>query len=144
MALPGREKTFALENCRGLLEKLRREIKRFDAAEPDDVEARIDLGFNIVVTAWHLCDWVFADLTPDQKSRLKISSLLDLQTIALQCRALTCADRQPLHPSIGRSSTIPIPRSQSLSRRRRKGPPEHVLRCPCTQHQAGICISSMG
>ena len=88
MALPGKEKTFALENCRDLLRKLEREIKRFVAA-PDDVEARIDLGFNIVVTAWHQCDWVFADLTPAQKSSLQIASLSALQEIARgQCRAL--------------------------------------------------------
>jgi hypothetical protein len=89
MALPGREKTFALENCRDLHRKLEREIKRFGDADPDDVEARIDLAFNIVVTAWHLCDWVFADLTPAQKSSLQITSLSALQDIArVQCRAL--------------------------------------------------------
>jgi hypothetical protein len=54
MALPGRDKTFALENCRDLLRKLEREIERFTAAR-DDVEGRIDHAFNIVVTAWHLC-----------------------------------------------------------------------------------------
>ena len=53
MALPDRDKTFALENCRDLLRKLEREIERFTAAR-DDVEARIDHAFNIVVTAWHL------------------------------------------------------------------------------------------
>jgi hypothetical protein len=53
MALPGREKTFALENCRDLLRKLEREIDRFVAAHTD-VEARNDLAFNIVVTVWHL------------------------------------------------------------------------------------------
>ena len=40
------------------LGKFEREIERFTAAR-DDVEARIDHAFNIVVTAWHLCDWVF-------------------------------------------------------------------------------------
>jgi hypothetical protein len=89
MALPGREKTFALENCRDLLRKLEREIDRFDAADGGDIEARIDLAFNIVVTAWHLCDWVFPDLTPAQKSSLQIADLSDLQAIARrQCRAL--------------------------------------------------------
>ena len=45
MALPGREKTFALENCHDLLLKLEREIDRF--AAHCDAEARIDLAFNI-------------------------------------------------------------------------------------------------
>ena len=87
MALPGRDKTFALENCRGLLEKLDREIERFRAAH-GDVQARSDLAFNIVVTAWHLCDWVYEDLTPDQKPKLQINNLGDLQERARQCRAL--------------------------------------------------------
>jgi hypothetical protein len=87
MALPGREKTFALENCHDLLLKLEREIDRF--AAHCDAEARIDLAFNIVVTAWHLCDWVFADLTPAQRSRLKMARLSDLKNIVRrECRAL--------------------------------------------------------
>jgi hypothetical protein len=87
MALPGREKTFALENCRDLLRKLEREIKRFAAAH-DDVETRTDLAFNIVVTAWHLCDWVFADLTLAQKSKLQIANLSELRAEARKCRAV--------------------------------------------------------
>jgi|SRR3974390_1967907 len=63
MALPGRDKTFALENCRDLLNKLGREIERFKS-DPTDIEARVDFAFNNVVTAWHLCDQVNADLTP--------------------------------------------------------------------------------
>jgi hypothetical protein len=87
MALPGRDKTFALENCRDLLRKLEREIERFSAAHAD-VEGRIDCAFNIVVTAWHLCDWVFEDLTLAQKSKLQLNSLGDLHARARQCRAL--------------------------------------------------------
>ena len=60
MALSGRH-NFALENCRDLLRKLEREIERFTAAR-DDVEARIDHAFNIVVAATG-----FADLTLTQK-----------------------------------------------------------------------------
>ena len=87
MALPGRDKTFALENCRDLLRKLEREIERF-GAERNNVEARIDHAFNIVVTAWHLCDWVFADLRPEQKVKLQIYNLSEMQARARKCRAL--------------------------------------------------------
>jgi hypothetical protein len=37
MAFPGRPQTFALENCRGLLSKLEREIERFRRAG-DEIE----------------------------------------------------------------------------------------------------------
>ena len=87
MPLPGQEKTFALEDCRALLNKLKREIDRYNATS-DNIEARIDHAFNVVVTAWHMCDWVFADLTEKQKSALQITKLADLQAIARKCRVL--------------------------------------------------------
>jgi hypothetical protein len=86
MALPGRDKTFALENCRALLGKLEREIERFK--ETEDLQTRCDLAFNIVVTAWHLCDWVFADMTAEQKAKLSINNLAVMQEAARKCRAL--------------------------------------------------------
>ncbi len=70
-----------------MLNKLEREIERFKAA-PDNVEASIDHAYNAVVTAWQLCDWVFADLTEKQKVALQITTLGDLQTIARKSRAL--------------------------------------------------------
>jgi hypothetical protein len=87
MALPGKDKTFALDNCRELLRKLEREIKRF-GQDRTDIEARIDHAFNAVVTAWHLSDWVFADMTEEQKLKLQIFSLPELKAHALQCRAI--------------------------------------------------------
>jgi hypothetical protein len=87
MAFSGREKTFKLENCRDLYNKLQREIDRFNA-DPTDLHARVDHAFNVVVTAWHLCDWVYADLTAAQKTNLQIKSLDDLKARTLQCRAL--------------------------------------------------------
>ncbi|HEY6860962.1 MAG TPA: hypothetical protein VI358_14405 [Pseudolabrys sp.] len=108
MALPGRDKTFALENCRDLLRKLEREIDRFVAAHTD-VEARNDLAFNIVVTAWHLCDWVFADLTPEQMSKLQIKSLADLQAVARKCRALHLCRQAAIASKHWRVTDFPDP-----------------------------------
>jgi hypothetical protein len=76
MALPGKQHTFALENCRSMLDKLRREIERLRDA---DGPARNDHAFNAAVTAWQLCDWVFADMTPAQKDKLKIHNRLGMQ-----------------------------------------------------------------
>jgi hypothetical protein len=89
MALPGREKTFAYENCRDLLLKLKREIDRFGVARADgSIEDMKDTAFNACVTAWHLCDWVFNDLTQAQQDALNIHSLPELWAHARECRAL--------------------------------------------------------
>lgn len=88
MALPARDKTFALENCRDLLSKLDREIDRFTDPVTSFTEC-LDLSFNIVVTAWHLCDWVFSDMTRAQRDALKIKDLVALQNfVSDDCRYL--------------------------------------------------------
>src|SRR5947209_4344327 len=88
MPLPGRDKTFAFESCRDVLDKLDREIDRYRKVNGKDIEAMKDLAFNISVTAWHLCDWVYGDLTAAQRHTLKIEKLTDLQKIALENREL--------------------------------------------------------
>jgi hypothetical protein len=88
MALSGRDRTFAFQNCRDMMDKLKREIERYARVDGQDVEAMKDLAFNIAVTGWHLCDWVFMDLTPAQRDALDIHSLAQMQERALTCRAL--------------------------------------------------------
>ena len=86
MAFPSQPQTFALENCRSLLDKLEREIKRL--RETDGPE-RSDHAFNAAVTAWQLCDWVFADMTPAQRAKWEFRCDRDMQAHARQhCRAL--------------------------------------------------------
>jgi hypothetical protein len=97
MALPGRDKTFAFESCRDMLNKLEREIDRYTRVDGKDVDAMKDLAFNIAVTAWHLCDWAFMDLKPEQRDSLNIHSLGDMHERAFTCRAL-----RVFLPSIGR------------------------------------------
>ena len=67
--------------------KLEREIDRFKQEQANPLFLA-DHAFNVVVTAWHLCDWVFADLTPELKSRLQINTLSELQAQARKGRAL--------------------------------------------------------
>jgi hypothetical protein len=77
MALPSRDQTFAFADCRELLNKLEREIDRYrevvgrDENEPEAlmklVDQLKDSAFNAAVTAWHLCDWVFNDMTLEQR-----------------------------------------------------------------------------
>jgi hypothetical protein len=89
MALPGRDQTFAFESCRDVLLKLEREIDRYRVAvHVDDVEGMKDTAFNIAVTAWHLCDWVFNDMNAEQRTRLGIHEFGDMSKRALECRAL--------------------------------------------------------
>jgi len=99
MALPTRPQTFAFENCRELLTKLEREIYRYlsvaGSREADPVEVMNvvdtlkDAAFNASVTAWHLTDWVFHDMTAEQRKRLSLAHKGDLQALARkQCGAL--------------------------------------------------------
>lgn len=89
MALPSRDKTFAFEDCRDVLDKLDREIDRYmDAYAADNIDAMKDIAFNASVTAWQLCDWVFCDMTPAQRNSLNIQKLQDLQKYALTYRPL--------------------------------------------------------
>jgi hypothetical protein len=79
MAIPSREKTFGLESCRDMLAKLEWEITRFKDARPDDVETLIYVAFNAAVTAWQLCEWVWADLGSEQRTDLGLPTLRALQ-----------------------------------------------------------------
>ncbi len=55
-----RSATFDLVDCRDLLQKLEREMDRIRRCNRREELA--DLGFNFAVTAWHLTDWVWADI----------------------------------------------------------------------------------
>jgi hypothetical protein len=90
MALPGRAQTFAFENCREVLEKLRREIDRYrHAASNGRVDEMKDAAFNASVTAWHLADWVYNDMTAEQRAETKVRSVGGMGNYAREhCRAL--------------------------------------------------------
>jgi hypothetical protein len=99
MPLPSRDQTFAFADCRELLEKLDREIDRYrEVAGRHEDEPEIlfnlvnqlkDSAFNAAVTSWHLCDWVFNDMTAGQRQKLNFSKLGDLQNYAREnCRPL--------------------------------------------------------
>src|SRR5262245_6809440 len=88
MALPARPQTFALENCRNLLDKLKREIERFSAGG-NNIETRKDFAFNAAVTAWALCDWVFDDMPSALRDKYKIHNVNQMREYARHhCRAL--------------------------------------------------------
>jgi len=62
---------FALNGCRDLLEKLRYETGRLNTTERFDVMGRGYIAFNCAVTAWHMTDWVWAELDPIQREKIQ-------------------------------------------------------------------------
>ena len=70
MALPAQKKTFGLVNCRDLLGKLEWEIRTLRLATNSDVESLIYGAFNAFVTAWHLGDWVWENMTEEERKAL--------------------------------------------------------------------------
>jgi hypothetical protein len=100
MAIPSRKQTFGYTDCRDLVEKLDREIDRYSAVagnneklEPEAllnlVHQLTDSAFNAAVTAWQIGDWVFNDMTSQQRCKLGFKKVGDVQKFAReQCRAL--------------------------------------------------------
>ncbi len=64
------QKSFGLRDSRDMLEKLRWELSSLFCRQPYDVTACKYHAFNCAVTAWHITDWVWHDITPDVKERL--------------------------------------------------------------------------
>jgi hypothetical protein len=89
MPLPNRQQTF-YENCGDLLEKLKREIDRYRSIVGGNVVEELkDIAFNASVTAWQLGDWVFNDMTDEQRKRLGFNDIEALRKHArTNCRAL--------------------------------------------------------
>lgn len=88
MALPGQPQTFAIDNCRDMLDKLGWEIEQLKLSQ-DDVRPLQYGCYNAAVTAWHLTDWVYAEATREQRTTLKIKTRGDLQEKARsECREL--------------------------------------------------------
>jgi len=71
MAIPSQKKTFGLETCRDLLEKLTWEYQELTRTPPHDVTALIYRAFNGFVTAFHIADWVWEAMTETQRDRLR-------------------------------------------------------------------------
>jgi hypothetical protein len=99
MAIPSRKQTFGYTDCRDLVEKLDREIDRYEAVAGKNAVDEEDLinlvfqltdsAFNASVTAWQIGDWVFNDMTSEQRSKFGFKELVDVQKYAMeQCRAL--------------------------------------------------------
>ena len=75
MKRAGKPATYGLTSSRDLLEKLEWELDRLKEASNQNPTDPTDLyfhAFNAAVTAWHIADWVWRDMTPDQRKKLEI------------------------------------------------------------------------
>ena len=74
MKRAGKPATYGLETFRDVLEKLEWEqngLKALSEQEPRDPKELYYRAFNAAVTAWHLADWVWKDMTRDQRQQLE-------------------------------------------------------------------------
>jgi hypothetical protein len=64
------QKPFGVRSCRDIRDKLERELKRL--ATVTDRDELADHGINAAFTAWHLVEWVWADIKhrPELRARL--------------------------------------------------------------------------
>jgi hypothetical protein len=86
---PGELQRFSFENSTDLVWKLYWEIERLNHASPHDIIDMKCFAFNAAVTAWQLAEWVFEDMTEEQRKKFGVLKYGDLQTLARkQCRAL--------------------------------------------------------
>jgi hypothetical protein len=61
--VPGQPHTFALSNARDMLRKLEWEVAELARPDTDTVYR----AFNAAVTAWHLTEWVWSDLSQNRR-----------------------------------------------------------------------------
>jgi hypothetical protein len=81
--------TFGFENCVDLYWKLYWEIACLQHVSPHNIIDMKCFALNAAITAWHLTEWVFIDMTPVQRERHRIRSLIEFQNFARKhCRAL--------------------------------------------------------
>lgn len=86
MPIPSKPQTIGLESCNDLLRKLQWEVNTLNKCVTDP-EGVVFGTFNRIVTAWQLTEWIWHDMSCEQKSEWK--TLSDFQTCCRgECRAL--------------------------------------------------------
>jgi hypothetical protein len=103
---PGRNQHFSFENSVDLLWKLYWEIERLHHASPHDIIDMKCFAFNAAVTAWQLADWIFEDMTSEQRLTYNTPNLGTLQAkVRTECRSIYLC-RQIATASKHRSVTV--------------------------------------
>jgi hypothetical protein len=68
------QKSFELRDSRDILEKLHWELNNLFFRQRHDIKACQYHAFNCAVTAWHVTDWLWQDMSPALKSDLHVKS----------------------------------------------------------------------
>ena len=66
-------RTFELRSCRDMMRKMERELDRVKDSGSDR-GALTDHGINFAWTAWHMADWVWADMTDRQRRQVALEA----------------------------------------------------------------------
>jgi hypothetical protein len=83
------QKTFELRDSRHMLEKLRWELNNLDFRQRHDIAARQYHSFNCAVTAWHVTDWLWQDISSAMRDKLVLKECKDFQEyVRAACPAL--------------------------------------------------------
>jgi hypothetical protein len=80
-------RTFELRSCRDMMAKMERELERVRSAGSER-GILTDHGINFAWTAWHMADWVWADMTGAQRHQVAVEAGADPNKFVL-------ADFQP-------------------------------------------------
>ncbi len=83
------QKSFGLRDSRDIIEKLHWELKNLFCRQRYDIKACQYDAFNCAVTAWHVTDWLWQDISPALKSALRVNRRGDFQAyVRKACPAL--------------------------------------------------------
>jgi hypothetical protein len=79
------QKTFELHDSRDMLEKLQWELDNLFLRQRHDIKVCQYHAFNCAVTAWHVTDWLWHDMSSALRSALQLNRFEDFQ--AYVCKA---------------------------------------------------------
>lgn len=73
------QKTFGLRDSRDLLEKLQWELTNLFCRQRHDIAVCQYHALNCAITAWHITDWLWQDISPELKFALQMNQCKDFQ-----------------------------------------------------------------
>ena len=83
------QKSFELRDTRDILEKLQWELNNLFCRQRHDIKACQYHAFNCAVTAWHVTDWLWQDISPALKCDLQLRQCKEFQDyVRKDCPAL--------------------------------------------------------
>jgi hypothetical protein len=83
------QKAFELRDSRDMLEKLQWELSNLFNRQRHDIKACQYHAFNCAVTAWHVTDWLWQDISAALKSDLQVNQCKEFQDyVRSACPAL--------------------------------------------------------